>query len=414
MSDQDYDVVIAGAGIVGATLACALGNRPLRVALIEARPPVLHWPEGTHDLRVSAVTLGSARLFQTLGVWDDIRAQGVSPFYEMRVWDAAGTGQIHFDAAGIGEETLGYIVENRVIQSALMRRLQQCVQITWHCPASIETLELGGDHIVLNTREGMRLKAGLAVGADGADSALRALAGISARVEQYGEHAVVANVKTSRSHQHTAWQRFLPDGPLAFLPLPDEHASAIVWTVPRERAQALLALDEHGFIAELQSALGAETPRQGLGRIEMAGPRASFPLRLVHADQYIGTRVALIGDAAHTVHPLAGQGVNLGLSDAAVLAEVLMEAHAHGKDIGARSVLRRYERARKGEVLAMIAALQGLHRLFGSRRAALRRARNLGLALTDALPPVKNLIMRRAMGVSGDPPKFTHIYGGME
>lgn len=411
MKEQDYDVVIAGAGIVGATLACALGNQPLRIALIESRPPVLHSPPGTRDLRVSAVTLGSARLLQALGVWDDICAQGVSPFYEMHVWDAAGSGEIHFDAAAVGEETLGYIVENRVIQSALLRRIQQCAHITWHCPASIEALELGGGHIVLDTREGARLKTGLVVGADGADSALRTLAGISARVEEYGEQAVVANVKTSRSHQRTAWQRFLPGGPLALLPLADEHECAIVWTVPTERAQALLALDESSFIAELQSALGSETPRQGLGRIEAAGPRAGFPLRLVHAGHYIAPRVALIGDAAHTVHPLAGQGVNLGLSDAAELAEALMEAHAHGKDIGARSVLRRYERARKGEVLGMIAALQGLHRLFGSRRASLRWARNLGLDLTDTLSPVKNLITRHAMGVSGDPPKFTHISG---
>lgn len=173
-----------------------------------------------------------------------------------------------------------------------------------------------------------------------------------------------------------------------------------MWTLPTERAQCLLALDEQDFIAELQDALGMDTPQAGLGRIVSIGPRASFPLRLVHAEHYIAPRVALIGDAAHTVHPLAGQGVNLGLSDAAVLAETLIQAQ--GKDIGANAVLRRYERARKGEVLAMIAALHGLHRLFGSQHASLRWARNLGLDLTDAMTPVKNLIMRHAMGVSAD------------
>ncbi|RJQ49492.1 MAG: 2-octaprenyl-3-methyl-6-methoxy-1,4-benzoquinol hydroxylase [Gammaproteobacteria bacterium] len=389
---------MAGAGIVGGTLACALGNQPLRIALVETKPPVLHWPIGARDLRVSAVTLGSARLFQALGVWDDLCAQGVSPFYDMHVWDAAGPGEIHFDAAGIGEETLGYIVENRCIQAALMRRIEQCANVVWCCPASVEALELDGDHILLGAKQSERLKTRLAVGADGADSALRRLAGIGAQAEEYGECAVVANVKTSRSHQRTAWQRFLPGGPLAFLPLPDERESSIVWTMPAERAQNLLALDEPGFIAELQTALGDKIPRQGLGRVEAAGPRAGFPLRRVHAESYIAQRLALIGDAAHTVHPLAGQGVNLGLGDAAVLAETLLRAHAEGKDIGARSVLRRYERARKGEVLAMMAALQGLHRLFGSQHASLRWARNLGLDMTDALTPVKNLIMRHAVG----------------
>lgn len=398
MTTQHYDIVIVGAGIVGSALACALGAQPLRVALIEARPPMLHWPEGTRDLRVSAVTLGSARLFQTLGVWDDMRAQGVSPFHDMRVWDAAGSGEVHFDAAETGEEALGYIVENRVIQAALLKRLPS--SLTRHCPDRVESLALHDDHILLNTGAGTRLMTKLALGADGADSALRVLAGIGAQVEEYGEHAVVANVQTSRSHQHTAWQRFLPGGPLAFLPLAQEHESSIVWTLPTERAQCLLALDEQDFIAELQDALGMDTPQAGLGRIVSIGPRAGFPLRLVHAERYIAPRVALIGDAAHTVHPLAGQGVNLGLSDAAVLAETLIQAHAQGKDIGANAVLRRYERARKGEVLAMIAALQGLHRLFGSQHASLRWARNLGLDLTDALTPVKNLIMRHAMGVS--------------
>lgn len=401
MNDQDYDVVIAGAGIVGGTLACALGNQPLRIALVENKPPVLHWPEGTCDLRVSAVTLGSARLFQAFGVWDDMCAQGVSPFYEIHVWDAAGSGEIHFDAAGIGEETLGYIVENRCIQSALVRRIEQCANVVWHCPASVEALQLDGEHILLGTKQGERLKTRLVVGADGAESTLRALAGISAHVEEYGEHAVVANVKTSRSHQHTAWQRFLPGGPLAFLPLADECESSIVWTVAAERAQSLLTLDEQSFIAELQAALGDKIPREGLGRVEAVGPRASFPLRRVQAGHYIAPRVALTGDAAHTMHPLAGQGVNLGVSDAAVLAETLIQAHAQGKDIGARAVLRRYERARKGEVLAMMAALQGLHRLFGSQHTSLRWARNLGLDVTDALMPVKNLIMRHAVGVGG-------------
>ncbi len=408
MTEHDYDVVIAGAGIVGGALACALGAQALRVALIEARPPVTQWPEGTHDLRVSAVTPGSARLFQALGVWDDMCAQGVSPFYEMRVWDAAGSGEIHFDAAAIGEETLGYIMENRVIQGALLKRLPS--SLTWRCPDSVTGLVLGGDHIMLETRQGARLKTRLVVGADGADSALRRLAGISARIAEYGEHAVVANVRTSATHQRTAWQRFLPGGPLAFLPLPDEHECAIVWTVPSARARNLLALDEQGFIAELQSALGAKTPRHGLGRVEASGPRASFPLRLVQTERTIAPRVALIGDAAHTMHPLAGQGVNLGLGDAAVLAEALLRAHARGKDIGARSVLRRYERARKGEVLAMIAALEGLHRLFGSRARPVQWLRNAGLDVVNAAAPVKCLLMRQAMGISGGSHRTARLF----
>ncbi|MEO6697191.1 MAG: UbiH/UbiF/VisC/COQ6 family ubiquinone biosynthesis hydroxylase [Gammaproteobacteria bacterium] len=405
-TEKNYDVVIAGGGIVGATLACALDGEGLRVAVIEARPP----EDSTDktDPRVSAISRGSVQILESLGVWPAVAARRVSPFRAMQVWDASGSGNIHFDSADIGMDTLGYIVENNVMLAALWERLHNSTTIDVHCPARITTAIWEEGRVTLTLDDGRELDARLLIGADGADSTVRRLAGITTRGWDYHQTALVATLRTSHPHHETAWQRFLPGGPLAFLPLVD-GSSSIVWTLPPEQAARLRALNEDAFIKELQEAVGVPPAHGyeglGLGTILETGPRLSFPLRLIHADQYVKPRLALIGDAAHTVHPLAGQGVNLGISDAAALAEVVSEARAQGKDIGALRVLRRYERWRKGDNLIMVAALEGIKRLFAAHAPPLRWVRNRGLALTDRAWPVKNTLMRHAMGMAGDLPK---------
>ncbi|RMD68264.1 MAG: ubiquinone biosynthesis protein UbiH [Gammaproteobacteria bacterium] len=395
MEPLDYDVIIVGAGMVGLTLACALKESPLRIALVEASPPPKALPKSGFDLRVSAITRASENIFTVLGAWEAMERR--QPFREMHVWDAAGSGVIHFDSADIGEDKLGYIIENRVIQHALLQRLGE---VSWHCPGKPEALKFHEEAVEVILEGGPSLKGKLVVGADGADSRVRLLSGIRVRGWGYGQRALVTHVKTSESHRDTAWQCFLPTGPLAFLPLPENHC-AVIWSTLEEEAERLASLDEDAFLAELQLAFGTR-----LGRMLSAGPRATFPLRMLHARQYVRPRLALIGDAAHTIHPLAGQGANLGLLDAAALAEVIVEGIRGGRDPGSFLLLRRYERWRKGDNLLMLAAMEAFHRAFTSSFFPLRWARSLGLNLTNALPPLKNTFMRHAMGLSGDLPRL--------
>jgi len=384
--------------MVGATLACALQDSGMKIALIESTPPPELRPDDPVDLRVSAITRASQQIFTALGVWSGMTARRISPFREMHVWDAGGDGLIHFDAADLGEDALGHIIENRVVQRALWDRLQGEGGIELLCPAAVAELRYDDALTAVSLADGRVLHARLLVGADGAQSRVRQFAHIQAHGWSYDQQAVVATVATERSHDETAWQRFLPTGPLAFLPLHDGRSS-IVWSTTPQQARQLLEADDAAFCQQLASAFDGR-----LGRIESSSERASFPLRLQYAPSYVKPGLALVGDAAHTVHPLAGQGVNLGILDAASLAEVLLDARAQDRDIAALKVLRRYERWRKGHNLMMMAAMDGFKRLFGADWEALRWARNTGLTLTNALPPVKHLIMSHAMGRSGDLP----------
>lgn len=411
MNESTYDVIIVGGGIVGAMLAGALADSALRLAVIEAKTPLLTWPRDSVDLRVSAITPCSMRMLTALGVWPDIAAERISPFREMHVWDAMGSGLIHFDSAEIGAAALGYIVENRVIQAALFKRLQRSNNVDWVSDTRIRAWLPGPELSRLSVDDGREFEARLVVGADGPDSLLRRWAGIKTHGWDHRQTAVIAVVKTTGAHRETAWQRFLPEGPLAFLPLSNGDCS-IVWSTTPERAEHLCSIDAPRFIDELQVALGSTTAqaasRVSLGTIVSVGARTSFPLRLIYADRYVQPRLALIGDAAHTIHPLAGQGVNLGLRDAATLAEILLDAR---NDIGALPILRRYERRRKGDNLAMIVVLESLKQLFASRLAPLRWLRSAGLNVTDAATPIKNGIMRRAMGLHGDLPNLAQCAG---
>jgi len=401
----DYDVVIAGGGMVGSALACALGKAGLSVALVESREPCRSWPPEQLDLRVSALTRASQRILENLGVWERMRRLRVSPYREMRVWDATGIGSIHFDSADIGEPDLGHIVENRVTQLALWERLEQLDSVARLCPAAVAGLEHGrqGPRVILEN--GQEITASVLVGADGVNSRVRGLAGIQVRGWGYDQDAVVATVLPERHHRATAWQRFMPTGPLAFLPIDDGRCS-IVWSTSPEHARRLLALEPDAFCEALGGAAD-----YALGKILETGPRASFPLRLQHAVHYVQPGLALVGDAAHAIHPLAGQGVNLGFLDAATLAEVLVEARRAGRELGSYGTLRRYERTRKGDNLLMLAAMDSFKRLFGNQLAPLRLLRNLGLRLTDSAAPVKRLIMHRALGMVGEQPRLARPLG---
>jgi 2-octaprenylphenol hydroxylase len=398
-SEQRYDLIIVGGGMVGSALGCALAEQGFEVCVIEYREPQSHWPADEVDLRVSALSRASQCILENLQVWERMAGMRVSPYADMHVWDAGGSGSIHFSAADIGEANLGHIVENRVTQLALWERLGALPSAVRLCPAAVETLEFGSEPGV-TLKSGERLRARLLVGADGRESQVRRLAGIGTQGWDYDQHAIVATIRPANHHRDTAWQRFMPRGPLAFLPIDDGRCS-IVWSTSPQAAKELMALDDEAFC----QALGRASEGV-LGEILEVGPRGVFPLRLGHAETYIREGLALVGDAAHAVHPLAGQGVNLGFLDAASLAEVLIEARQMGREIGSYSTLRRYERARKGANMGMLGAMDLFKRLFSNEIVPLRLARNLGLSLTDRAGPVKQLIIRRAMGLTGELPSL--------
>lgn len=394
-----YDIVIVGGGMVGAALACALGGSRFKVAVLEQRP--LPAPSPEFDLRVSAITLASKAFFENVGAWAGMAKRRAARVAAMQVWDENGSGSIRFDAADIGEPELAYIIENSVIQAALVERLAQFTNIHWLCPVEVERFDLTSEFPRVLLSDGRILEARVLVGADGATSRVREAAGMEVQRHGLDQQSLVATVRTQRAHGDIARQRFLATGPLAFLPLPEAHTCSIVWSADTPRAHELMALEDATFRAELEAAFDSN-----LGAIESVSRRAVFPLALSHAKQYVRERVALIGDAAHTVHPLAGQGVNLGFLDAAMLAEVLLAADEKHQDIGAYSVLRRFERARKADNLSMVTMTGGFRYLFSNRLPLVKELRNLGLDLADAATPLKNLIVRRASGLSGDLPRL--------
>ena len=392
---KHYDIIIVGAGMVGATLACGLAEATenFSIAVIDANAPDLDWDSDGYDMRVSAITRASQTLFKNIGVWDSITNQRVSPYRDMFVWDAGGKGEIHFDSADMGEADLGHIIENRVIVKALRQRIAELPQIELFCPAQLESIEFNKDKTHLILKDKTKLSASLVVGADGTRSWLRQQADIAVKGWDFDQAALVTTVKTEKYHQDTAWQRFLSTGPLAFLPLTDGYSS-IVWSTSPDEAKRLTGIAESEFALELEQAFASK-----LGKIESVAGRAVFPLRLFETLHYVKPRLALVGDAAHTIHPLAGQGVNLGLADVASLITVITDALNDKKDIGDLKILRRYERWRRADNRSMLVAMDGLKRLFGSELSAVKGLRSLGLNITDRITPLKNLIMQHAMGL---------------
>jgi 2-octaprenyl-3-methyl-6-methoxy-1,4-benzoquinol hydroxylase/2-octaprenylphenol hydroxylase len=387
-----HDVAIVGAGIVGAALALDLAQRGFDVALVESRPPAPWRVEDELDLRVVALAASSLELFSRLDVWTSISTARVGAYRRMCVWDALSPGELVFDAADEGDAVLGYIVENKLIQARLWQAIEGHAGIALRVPARVATMDLGDDQRVLVFDDGSRLRARLVVAADGADSTLRDLAGIGTHGRDYAQRAIVAHVAHERAHAATAWQRFLPGATLAFLPLADGRSS-VVWSVSNAEAERLLALDDDAFCAELGAAFDFR-----LGAISATSARAAFALRLQLAERYLAPRLALIGDAAHVVHPLAGQGVNLGLRDALELADGLTQAREARRDFASTATLRRYERRRRSDNALSAHAFDAIARGFGSETSIVAALRGLGLGVVDRVAPLKRLFARHAAG----------------
>jgi 2-octaprenylphenol hydroxylase len=399
---ERHEVIIVGGGIAGAAAACALGEAGVPVALIEARAPEVAEPPAQREARVYAITRASERIFRNLHAWDAIAAQQPCAFTDMEVWNAGSGGCLHFDCAELAEPCLGHIIEPRVMTDALLERLHVLDTVSVLQPASCRDVSIGNEDAQVTLEDGSRLGARLVVAADGANSPLRELLGIPVSRAEYHQASLVALVRTTQSHRDTAWQCFLPGGPLAFLPLGDGWCS-IVWTLAEDDIERMLALPEEVFHAELAAAF-----EHRLGDISDSGPRAVWPLRRQHAERYVMPRAALIGDAAHVIHPLAGQGINLGLLDAAALAEIVVAARGKGRDPGSLHALRRYERWRRGDNLLMMSAMDGINRLFSNASPLLGRLRSDGLALVNQAAPLRHLFMRHAMGLGGDLPALAH------
>ena len=399
MANQ-YDVIIVGGGMVGLTLACALGGSALKVVVLEASPMESEWPDDSIGLRVSAITHASRKVFNAIGAWQGMVERRVTSYGEMHVWDAGGNGAIHFDSAEVGQPSLGYIVENRIIQLALQERLAQFDNVELICPARWQQWHDEEGSICLSLEDGRELRTRLLVGADGARSLVRERAGIQTKGWSYDQHALMAIAQTEQSHLHTCWQRFLPNGPLAFLPM-HGHYSCVVWSTTPEQAAELMDMEAPQFLSSLGEAFEFK-----LGRVLEVRDRGKFPLRLQHSVDYVKERIALVGDAAHAIHPLAGQGVNLGVLDAAALAETVLSTQASRRDIGSLHNLRSYERWRKGQNVAMMLSMDAFKRLFGAQNEPLKLVRNIGLNATNNLMPVKRFFMEHAMGDRGDLPEL--------
>lgn len=401
---RDFDLVIVGGAMAGAGAAALFATNAktsaLRIALLETKPVTAPAVGEPLDLRVSALSRASQRLLELTGAWPAVAARGAAAYQRMVVWEQRATtdgpGALHFDAAEMGEPDLGHIVENRAVQAALLERAMAAGVVLLR--AGFASLTVGIDGIRVATSDGREYGAALVIGADGSDSAVRSQAGITTRGWDYEQCAVVTHLSPERPHRATAWQRFLDTGPLALLPLADGRVS-LVWSTTPALAEELVRCHESEFSVRVTDASAGV-----LGRLEATTTRASFPLRLLHAQRYAAERIALIGDAAHTVHPLAGQGINLAFMDAAALVDVIGAALEAGDDPGELAVLRRYERWRKAEALPAIALLDGMKRLFYGGDAMQSRLRRAGLDLVEASGPIKRLLMQRALGVAGEVP----------
>ncbi|WP_047691489.1 FAD-dependent 2-octaprenylphenol hydroxylase [Vibrio sp. ZOR0018] len=395
---QSVDIVIVGGGMVGLALAAALKHSELRIAVIEGRVPSLELAD-LPDVRVSALSRSSGIMLRNLGAWQGIISRRAASYSAMEVWERDSFARIEFSANQMTQPDLGHIVENRVIQLALLEQVQKQANVTLFMPAQCQSLAVGESEAWLTLDNGQSLTAKLIVGADGANSWVRQQQDIPLTHWDYGHSALVANVRTVEPHQSTARQVFTPQGPLAFLPMSDPHMSSIVWSTEPNRAQRLLSLSE----LEFNKILTAEFDHR-LGLCEVVGERAAFPLKMRYARDFALQRIALVGDAAHTIHPLAGQGVNLGLLDAASLAQELLALWHQGEDIGLLKNLRGYERWRKTEAAKMIAAMQGFKDLFEGDNPAKKLIRGIGMQLAGQLPGAKDEIMKRALGLKGDLP----------
>lgn len=389
------DVAVVGGGVVGAAAAVALARDGWNVVLLEAREPP-HWHADRPDLRVYAFASDNAALLDSIGVWPAVRDARAQPYRRMRVWDAAGGDEIRFDADAFGRRELGWIVENNLLVDRLWAALPEAgVRVL--CPEQVVGLEQDADTATLQLASGARLRARLVLAADGGDSTVRALAGIETFTRDYRQNGLVAFVDHAHPHEATCWQRFLPTGPIAFLPFAgaDGHRSSIVWTLPEAEALRLVRCDEAAFLRELTAAFAGT-----LGELTAVSQRAAFPLRRQLAQAYVAGRVAVIGDAAHVVHPLAGQGVNLGLRDVTALRSMLGPQRDRGdRDAGSAAVLRRWARERRSENAVAAFSFDALNRLFSNDALLPTLARGPLLGLAGKVPPLRHAFWKRAAGL---------------
>ena len=393
----NVDVVIVGAGMVGLTLANLLSKQGKSLAIIDRNIPQEFDTTQPYDARVTAVSPGSQAIFEHVNAWSSMQAKRITPFNRMVVWDAVEGAKINFSASDIQHENLGHIVENLVIQTSLHEALQPQTNINWFVPVVIGNVLTREDHIEVVLDNDQVLTAKLLVGADGRRSSVRKFANINYSEKSYQQQGIVARVQTEHPHEDTAWQRFLSTGPLALLPLNNGECS-IVWSVNDEEANELMELGEHEFAQALTKASGLH-----LGNISLCSKRATFPLVSGQAESMVQPRIALVGDAAHALHPLAGQGANLGFTDAAILAEVLAQTE---REIGSVKVLRKYERARVGETQVMQRAMDAFVAAFSSTSTPVITARNYALNAANRIQPIKKYFMKQAMGLSKNRPGF--------
>jgi 2-octaprenyl-6-methoxyphenol hydroxylase len=398
---ESHDVVIIGGGMVGASLACALSGQGLRIAMVEGVAPATRAEPG-YDDRAIALAYGTRRILDGLGLWQQLRADA-TPIHQIHVSDRGHFGTAHMDRADEGLPAIGYVVPARAIGQVLDAAVAVAADIERFCPAQVTGVERSTSDIrvqVSQDRAHFTLHGRVLVAADGADSSVREHFGITSLERDYGQSAIVTNITPQLPHRNIAYERFTDSGPLALLPMTEQRC-AVVWTVASSQVDAVMQLSDEDFLAQLQERFG-----QRLGRLQRVGRRQAWPLRLLHANESVRERVALIGNAVHTLHPIAGQGFNLGARDVAVLAEVLVDAVRRGEDPGSLAVLQRYGQWRRHDHRNVTVFTDGLARLFSLSLPGLGTVRGAGLLAFDLLPPAKRLLTRMTMGRAARLPRL--------
>ncbi len=399
-----YDIIISGGGMVGLAMAASLAESDLKILLLEKQNLLELLPdallknqkinEQDFDVRVSAISPGNRRFLGKLNAWQNIPIQRQTNYQKMKVWDGDGTGKIEFSAAEIAQPDLGVIVENKVLQAALLKSIQAYGNIQCCFELELQQLEIFDDDVTLELSDGSEVRGRLLIAADGANSMVREKRSIESKQTSYSQVAFVANVKTELPHQNTAWQRFTPFGPVAFLPLVDEHLCSIVWSLDQDKAGSIENISSNQFAEKLQQAFESR-----LGQVTAVSKHYGFPLIKRHSQSYLADRVALVGDAAHTIHPLAGQGVNLGFQDVACLSKLILSLQQQQRDFGLKQNLRPFERERKTENIIMQNTMSGFKHLFANQTMPVTLVRNWAMSVLDNLPMAKEMIIKKAMGL---------------